>query len=123
MNALRTTFALLALCWLGAGCSDQPAVPSGVNGDPDRGKLLLRQYGCGTCHTIPGVPSARGNVGPPLEGISKRVYLGGVITNTPGNMIRWIRTPEQVDPRTAMPNLQVSEAHAQDMIAYLYRLK
>jgi hypothetical protein len=31
--------------------------------------------------------------------------------------------PQEIDPRTAMPNLQVSEGHAQDMVAYLYRLK
>lgn len=122
MNVSRLIAAVLALGAL-AACGEQPALPSGVTGDPDRGKVLLRQYGCGSCHNIPGVASAKGNVGPPLEGIAKRVYLGGVVTNNPANMVKWIRTPEQIDPRTAMPNLQVSEAHAQDMIAYLYRLK
>jgi hypothetical protein len=28
-----------------------------------------------------------------------------------------------VDPRTAMPNMNVTEAHAHDIVAYLYRLK
>jgi cytochrome c len=105
-----------------AGCEPNARLPAGVTGNPDNGKLLLRQYGCGSCHTIPGVPSAKGNVGPPLDAISKRVYLAGVLPNTPQNMARWIRAPQDIDPRTAMPNLQVPEAHAQDMVAYLYRL-
>ena len=106
-----------------AACEPEARLPAGVTGNPDNGKLLLRQYGCGTCHTIPGVAGAKGNVGPPLDAISKRVYLAGVLPNTPQNMARWIRTPQEIDPRTAMPNLQVSDAQAQDMVAYLYRLK
>lgn len=112
-----------ALCLGLAGCEPDARLPAGVTGNPDNGKLLLRQYGCGTCHTIPGVAGAKGNVGPPLDAISKRVYLAGVLPNTPQNMARWIRTPQEIDPRTAMPNLQVSDAQAQDMVAYLYRLK
>jgi cytochrome c len=113
--------AVLSVCL--AGCQPEARLPAGVTGNPDNGKLLLRQYGCGSCHTIPGVPSAKGNVGPPLDAISKRVYLAGVLPNTPQNMARWIRAPQDIDPRTAMPNLQVPEGHAQDMVAYLYRLK
>jgi cytochrome c1 len=110
------------LCLALTACGPHP-LPAGVAGDPERGKLLLRQYGCGSCHTIPGVAAARGNVGPPLEAIGSRVYLAGVLPNTPQNMVRWIRTPQEIDPRTAMPNLQVPEQHAQDMVAYLYRLR
>ena len=94
-----------------------------VAGDAERGRLLLRQYDCGSCHRIPGVPGADGNVGPPLDRVAKRVYLGGVLPNSPENMVRWIRAPRDFDPLTAMPNLQVSESFAQDMTAYLYRLR
>ena len=62
------------------GCGD--AKP-GVDGDPERGRLLLRQFGCGACHRIAGVADAQGNVGPPLDGVAKRVYLGGVVPNSP----------------------------------------
>jgi cytochrome c2 len=103
-----------------AGCSGaEPA----LGGDPERGRLLLRQFGCGACHRIAGVADAQGNVGPPLDGIAKRVYLAGVLPNSPANMTRWIRTPKAFDPQTAMPNLGVSEEHARDMVAYLYTLK
>jgi cytochrome c2 len=95
----------------------------GLVGDPESGRLLLRQYGCASCHSIPGVPGASGNVGPPLEGIAHRVYLGGVLPNTPENMSRWIREPQRFDPLTAMPDMQVPEDKARHMVAYLYRLR
>jgi cytochrome c len=124
MRLLRAAavLELVALCMPLAGCDRGSQVPHGLAGDPERGRLLLRQYGCASCHTIPGVATARGNVGPPLGGVGQRVYLGGVVTNTPQNMVAWIRAPQKFDPLTAMPDLQVSEAHAQDMVAYLYRV-
>ena len=113
----------LALCLVVAACGQEAQRPSGIAGDAERGRLLLRQYGCGVCHRIPGVADADGHVGPPLNGVARRVYLGGVLPNMPQNMVRWIRAPQEIDPLTAMPNLQVPEVHAQDMVAYLYRLR
>ena len=107
-----------------AGCGEpELATPPSPFCDVERGRLLLRQYGCGTCHRISGVADAHGDVGPPLDGVAKRVYLGGVLPNSPENMVRWIRAPQDFDPRTVMPNLQVSERFAQDMTAYLYQLR
>ena len=107
-----------------AGCGGtELTTPPSPFGDAERGRLLLRQYGCGTCHRISGVADAHGEVGPPLDGVAKRVYLGGVLPNSPENMVRWIRAPQDFDPRTVMPNLQVSERFAQDMTAYLYQLR
>ncbi len=113
--------ALIPLCLLLGACSAEP--PAALGGDPENGRLLLRQFGCGTCHEIPEVAAARGKVGPPLAGIARRVYLGGVLPNTPENMAAFIRDPRAADPRTAMPDLGVTEAHARDMVAYLYTLK
>jgi cytochrome c2 len=107
--------AVLSLVVLLAGCEKNPAV--------ENGRLLLRQFGCGACHEIPGVAAAKGRVGPPLAGIGSRVYLAGVLPNSPGNMARFIRRPQEVDPRTAMPDLGVTEAHARDMVAYLQTLR
>jgi cytochrome c1 len=55
--------------------------------------------------------------------VARRVYLAGVLPNSPVNMVRWIRAPQSIKPQTAMPNLQVAETHATDMMAYLYRLR
>lgn len=112
--------SLVVACLALVACAEARAL---AGGDAENGRLLLRQFGCGTCHRIPGVAAATGTVGPPLEGIAKRVYLAGQLPNTPANMVRWIRAPQSIDPGTAMPDLAVTEAHARDMAAYLYRLK
>lgn len=111
--------ALLALA-AAFGCSAEK--PAAI-GDAEHGRLLLRQFDCGRCHHIPGVAAARGTEGPPLRGIGHRVYLGGVLPNTPENLVRWIRAPQAFDPTTAMPDLGVTEAHARDMAAYLMGLE
>jgi cytochrome c2 len=112
---------LIAVLVLLTACGQ--AEPPALGGDAENGRLLLRQFACGSCHSIPGVANAGGKVGPPLEGIAKRVYLGGVLPNTPENMASFIRAPQKADPRTAMPDMGVSEAHARDMVAYLYTLR
>ena len=112
---------MLVLLGTLTGCGGQ-STPA-LGGDPENGRLLLRQFPCGSCHSIPGVANARGKVGPPLDRVAKRVYLAGVLPNTPANMQAFIRDPRIADPRTAMPDLGVTEAHARDMVAYLYTLE
>ena len=111
--------AILAL--LLAACAPEPA--SAPGGDVENGRLLLRQFGCGSCHEIPGVATARGKVGPPLAGVATRVYIAGVLPNTPESMAAFIRSPQSAHPNTAMPDLGVTEAHARDMAAYLGTLR
>ena len=94
-----------------------------TGGEPSRGKQVIRQYGCTSCHTIPGIPEANALVGPSLEQMASRVYIAGVLPNTPENMLRWLQNPPAVDPLTAMPNLGVTEADARDMAGYLYTLR
>jgi cytochrome c1 len=108
---------------LASGCGDGARFAKPGDGDPANGKLLLRQYACGSCHKIPGVADAQGNVGPPLEAVGSRIYLAGMLPNTPPNMVLWIRAPQKVDPLTKMPDLQVPEPHARDMAAYLQTLR
>jgi cytochrome c1 len=94
-----------------------------TGGDVGRGRVALSTYGCGTCHEVPGVRGAIGLVGPPLAHLASRIYVAGVLANTPERLIDWIQHPRHVDPRTAMPELDVSEADARDIAAYLYSLK
>lgn len=94
-----------------------------TGGDVQRGRLAIRQYGCQTCHLIPGVTGADALVGPPLSGIASRKYLAGVLPNTPQHMMEWLRHPQQVEPLSAMPDLGVTEGDARDIAAYLYTLR
>jgi cytochrome c len=94
-----------------------------AEGDAERGRALIQSYGCGSCHTIPGVLGARALVGPPLWAIADRGYIGGVLPNTQSDMVRWIRNPRAINPRTVMPNLGVTESDARDIAAYLSTLR
>lgn len=101
----------------------QPASSAPPAGDLKRGIVALRQYGCATCHDIPGVVGAAAHVGPPLEKLATRTFVAGVVANDPDNLVRWIRTPQALHRGNAMPDLGVTERDARDMAAYLYTLK
>ncbi|ABY28520.1 c-type cytochrome [Methylorubrum extorquens] len=91
-----------------------------TGGDPARAPTLMIKYGCASCHDIPDLHGPSGRVGPSLHALSERVYIGGVTTNTPENLVRWITNPKALSPRTAMPVTGISEAQARDVAAYLY---
>jgi len=90
--------------------------------DARRGKLALTQHACSACHTIPGIAGSSPQVGPPLAGIAGRTLIAGRLPHTPQNMVRWITRTHEVDPRSAMPPMGVTEADARDMAAYLATL-
>jgi cytochrome c2 len=91
-----------------------------TGGDPARAGEVMRRYGCGGCHTIPGVSGADGQVGPQLSGLIHRVYIGGVTTNSPDHLVQWIVDPQKLSSRSAMPATGISQAEARDVAAYLY---
>ena len=116
---------ILVLC-ASAACRQQDFAREAMlltGGDPRRGVAAIGRYGCGSCHDIPGVKNARGTVGPPLSRVASRVYLAGRVTNTPADMIRWIQHPQRIEPGTAMPEMNVTDADARDIVAYLYTLR
>jgi cytochrome c2 len=122
----RSTLLLLVLVTALAACAERRDTDEAerlTGGDAKRGMAAIQTYGCGGCHSIRGVRGATGLVGPPLDNIASRVYLAGHLPNSPANMVRWIRYPQQVDPRNAMPDMGVSERDARDMAAYLYTLR
>jgi cytochrome c2 len=91
-----------------------------TGGDIARAPDLIRRYGCAGCHTIPGISGGDGQVGGPLQDVRRRVYIGGVIANSPDNMVKWIVSPQTFSPRSAMPATGISETEARDVAAYLY---
>lgn len=94
-----------------------------LDGSPKRGKELIRQYGCGACHIIPGIRDAHGLVGPPLLYFSQRTMIAGELPNSPPNLIQWIEHPRDVEPKTAMPDLGLTKEQATDIAAFLYTLR
>lgn len=92
-------------------------------GDLNRGRTHLKSYGCGGCHVIPGVVGARGHVGAPLNHWRDRHYIAGTVINNPLNLVKWLKDPEHFEPKTIMPNLDVTDSDAWDMASYLFSLK
>jgi cytochrome c len=112
-------FSLLLLGGLLPACGgDTPQIPQSA--DPERGRALIEQAGCGSCHRIPGIGSANGDVGPPLKDLHKRVYLAGILPNSFDILSAWIAQPQAFAPDSAMPNMGLSEEQARDIAAYLY---
>jgi cytochrome c oxidase assembly factor CtaG len=119
-----TSAGVLLCAALLAGCNDEnPATGLDELGDANHGASLIKQRGCGGCHVIPGIAGANGVVGPPLTGAGRRVYIAGVLRNTPDNMALWITDPQRIIPGNAMPNAEMSTADARDIAAFLYALK
>lgn len=128
----RLFFALGLLVMFGlVGCEgalNQPGPAMRIARQPveganvEQGRQLLYDYGCGTCHTIPGVPRAHTHVGPPLTDWSQRHYIAGSLPNTLDNLVIWIMYPQLIEPNTAMPVLGVTQEEARHMSAYLYTL-
>jgi mono/diheme cytochrome c family protein len=109
-----------------AGMRAAPMVPAPAaanlriaGGDAGRGRRILAQYACQSCHRIPGVTGSDVDVGRPLDGLAKRRIIAGVLPNSQDNLIRWIRNPQAIDPDAVMPNMGVSERDALDISAYL----
>jgi cytochrome c2 len=127
LGLLVRSLAVLAAGGLVAGAltacgPTEASAPNPYGGDTRQGALLIRERGCGSCHEVPGVQGAQGTVGPPLQRIARRVYLAGMLRNTPENMIFWLRNPQAVVPGNAMPDMNLSEQEARHIGAYLATL-
>jgi cytochrome c len=112
---------------LGLACAssvgDRSGPPALVRGgDPDVGRELVEDYGCGSCHRVPGVRRADALVGPPLDAWSRRSFIAGTLPNSQQNLTRWLRDPQQVRPGSAMPDLDIDDADLADIVAYLFTL-
>ena len=126
MKQVGFSLLLLAACVAAAGCTGgQALLPYTVamGGSPGQGKKVIEDYGCGSCHTIPGIYTARGVVGPPLFFFSRRTMIAGELPNSPDHLVRWLKNPKLVEPGTAMPDLGLSDQQARDVAAYLYTLR
>ncbi|ANN77464.1 c-type cytochrome [Bordetella flabilis] len=125
----RLAFGIVAITALPAcGRESAPLWPGPdvrplAQASPSRGERLIATHGCVSCHAIPGVRGPSSGVGPPLAAMGSRAYIGGVLPNTPENLVRWLQDPPAIDARTVMPNVGLSHAEAVDIAAYLLTLR
>lgn len=125
VGAGRVLAAAATALVVASACADRDPGPAADPdlGDPARGRSLAQSYGCGSCHSIPGVRGADSLVGPPLVAFGRRSFIAGTLTNSGPNLARWIADPQGVRPGTAMPDLDVGPEDAADIAAYLLSLR
>jgi cytochrome c oxidase subunit II len=97
-----------------------------------RGEGVFVTKSCVGCHAITGHPDRNANVinkkiGPNLTHYNSRSFLaGGALENTPENLARWLRNPEEVKSGNLMSSVVkpgfLSEQEVQDLVAYLRTL-
>ena len=95
--------------------------PSGAQATA--GLQYLKTSPCAGCHTIRG-EGLNAKVGPDLTHLASRTTIAAVtLKNTPENLKRWIRAPQQVKPGNKMPTIPLSPKQLDQVVAYLDQLK
>jgi cytochrome c oxidase subunit 2 len=85
---------------------------------------IIGKYGCGACHTIPGIPNAVGTLAPSWKGFADRPKIaGGKLDNTPENIRAWLHDPKAVKSDTIMPKVPLTEAEVNDLVTFLETLR
>ncbi|MCU1458486.1 MAG: coxB [Actinomycetia bacterium] len=87
------------------------------------GEHVFQSQSCAGCHAVRGT-QAHGTLGPDLTDIGARPLLGGgVMTNTPANLARWINDAPKYKPGVLMPAIHLSTSQTKSIVAYLESLK
>lgn len=87
------------------------------------GRKVFFANSCVNCHTIGGT-SALGKFGPDLTHLMSRETLAaGAAPNTTDNLRLWVRDPQKIKVGCLMPNMQLTEAEVDQVVAYLQTLK
>ncbi|HEX3867731.1 MAG TPA: cytochrome c oxidase subunit II [Gemmatimonadaceae bacterium] len=126
----------------------QTPIPAGMHyddallsaGNAASGAHLVATGMCVACHTIRGVPSMAGVIGPNLTHVGSRTTIGaGLYPNDPQHLARWVKDAPLMKPGILMPALGVgeydpvqtqsivkigfSDQQVADIVAYLQSLK
>ena len=76
--------------------------------------------GCAACHAIGGT-LAQGKIAPNLSDVGARTTIAaGLYPNTPEHLAAWLRNPDSLKPGSLMPDLNLSEARIDSLVAFLH---
>jgi len=87
------------------------------------GRDVFFATACINCHAIKGT-NAMGTFGPDLTHLMSRETLGaGTVPNTPEKLRAWVRDPQTIKEGCNMPDMQLTDAELDQIVAYLLTLK
>jgi cytochrome c oxidase subunit 2 len=87
------------------------------------GQHIFETTACINCHAIGGTV-ADGRFGPDLSHLMSRdTIAAGAAPNTPENLRRWIRNPDDIKPGSRMPAMELSDRELDAVTAYLTTLR
>lgn len=104
---------------------DAQTSPASVpqTGEAAEGFRIFTSAGCGKCHTVRGT-DADGKEGPDLTHVASRSSLAAAtLTNTPDHLRSWVSNPQQVKEGALMPDIELSDADLDALIAFLETLE
>lgn len=100
-----------------------PAAQQAAGADAAAAHALFKAKACIGCHVAPGIPEAVGTTGPNLGGIASRPQISAGLPLNADNLKKWLKDPPAVKPGTLMPNLGLSDADIETLVAWILTLK
>jgi cytochrome c oxidase subunit 2 len=98
-------------------------VENAVRESKQSGKNYFFTQTCANCHAIRGTTSSAA-AGPDLTHLaSRRQLAAGLLDNTPENLARWLKSPDQLKPGCQMPNFGLTDDQVTQLVAYLEGLR
>ncbi|MEI9951551.1 MAG: c-type cytochrome [Pseudomonadota bacterium] len=101
---------------------------SAAPGNASRGRELMEQKGCASCHAFTGAPAFTFSEAPPASSDAARAALLAPDLRFTRERFRrdrllgWLLNPKAIKPDTRMPNFDLSRAEAADIAAYLFEV-
>jgi cytochrome c oxidase subunit II len=103
--------------------AQRASAPPPTTQNAQQGLAIFQQMSCVSCHAIKGT-IASATVGPDLTHFASRKQLGaGIALNTPENLRRWLRDPQQVKVGAKMPDFKFSDEQVAELADYIETLK
>ncbi len=84
------------------------------------GIALLKGKGCLACHAY-GNEGSKAGPGSELSTFAERGKIAGVMDLNADNLAKWLANPPAVKPGTLMPNLGLSQAEIEKLVALLMK--
>jgi cytochrome c oxidase subunit 2 len=88
-----------------------------------QGRQLFVSGSCAGCHTVEGT-EATGTMGPDLSHFALRSTIAAVqLPNDAEHLARWLAHTQQIKPGALMPQIDLSQAQIDALVAYLESLR